>query len=290
MEPQFSIPVSDQNSLLRNRLQLFLVQKLKESKSSPDDLSQLIEILLSLLKKTGLNPELSDFSIESVVYEFRKYFYGKILSQIFSIIDSLKLSSSHFIAVQLNSLLCLTNFNESFGILYDFCVAKQSEIFFHLIKNFISRHSIRNLIAERIETNFSNQSLIEDTCILKICSLPDKFMAILEPKVAFKNKKIFLNFFMPNNYFQILIADLYMFIKQNCLNLNQNAIRLISTLYGKISFIGYGQLLFENLTKNLLILSYKQNEWKSISKNLFENVPYKYLESCLFSLIRKSSW
>lgn len=293
-EIQFSIPSSDQNSLLRNKLQLYLIKKLKSSKNSPDELSQLISFVLSLFEISSnneLNVEFSEFSMQSIRSEFSKYFYPKILNEILNIIFSNNISSSHYIASQLVKLISLTNFSDTFSLLYDFCVAQSAEIYFYLIKNFISLHLIGKMISERSENNSprGNCSLIEDSVVLNICSLPDKFIGIIEPKVAFKNKKHHSSFFAPNNFFQIVIADLYLFLKQNYLNINENGIRLIASLYGKISFLGFSQLLFENFTKNLLILSHKQNEWRSISKRLYENIPYKYLESCLLSLLKNSS-
>lgn len=296
MEPefQFSIPAGDQNSLLRNKLQLYLVKKIKISQSSPEELSQLITFVLSLFEICSdkkLNVEFSEFSAQLVRDEFKKNFYAKILNEILNIIYFNNISSSDYIASQLTKLISLTNFNDTFSILYDFCVAKSAEIYFYLIKNFISLHLIGKMITERSESNFTkgNCSLIEDCVVVNICSLPDKFIGIIEPKVTFKNKKQHISFFAPNNFFQIVIADLYLFLKQNFSGMNENSIRLIGNLYGKISFLGFSQLMFENLTKNLLILSHKQNQWKLMTKRLYENIPYKYLESCLSSLFRNSS-
>ncbi|CAF0943963.1 unnamed protein product [Brachionus calyciflorus] len=283
---------SNPTSALKSKLQLYLVHKFKLIKQSLEDLTLFIESLLNLIQEnSNLDLEFTEFDSSQVKNELLISFYSTCLTEIYTSVNKLDISSNHYIASQLVKLINSTNYYDSFSITYDFCTAKSNEIYFYLMKNFISNHSIKNLLIERFESRNKNSNFLEETCIQKLCNLPDKFLSIIEPKISFKNKKVYSSYFLPNNYYLILTTDLYMCLKtlnEKLLN-NLEGIQFLSTVYGKISFNGYSEILFDKLIKNLLILCYNNEIWKAFSRKFFEFMPYKYLEASLLSLIRKLS-
>jgi len=69
------------------------------------------------------------------------------------------------------------------------------------------------------------------------------------------------------------------------------SIDFINSVYGKISLLGYSEVLSANFLKNLTTACYidKSESWSKLAQLMFASIPYKYLESCLLNIVVNSN-
>jgi hypothetical protein len=151
------------------------------------------------------------------------------------------------------------------------------------LRQFISNHLIFKLLTEQT-LNDKLVNSIENSLILKLTNLPDKVASFFDSK---KTNHILT----ANIYFKHLLVDIWLTLKHLMINHRNDYknITFISTLMGKISFLGYSQLFSKYILKNLIINCYNCTEWTEMSKQLFNSLPYNYLESCLINVLTIST-
>jgi hypothetical protein len=126
----------------------------------------------------------------------------------------------------------------------------------------LNKHLLKELFLENIhksdETKKEIKVLIEDPIAQKITNLPDKLANIYANNlklVCFVLFTLFLKFwkhqfifiysiihsvtFIPKNYFKIVSIDLFLSIKSLHSLKKITSIEFISTVYGKMSLLGY---------------------------------------------------
>ena len=69
------------------------------------------------------------------------------------------------------------------------------------------------------------------------------------------------------------------------------SINFINNVYGKISLLGYSEVVSANFLKNLTTACYidTSENWSKLAQLMFTSIPYKYLESCLLNIIVNSN-
>lgn len=117
--------------------------------------------------------------------------------------------------------------------------------------------------------------------------------------------------FYPQNYYTIVATDLKSCINQIYLQVKSNndvSLKLFSQMYGKLCFLGHSgksiskhknilkskfssffkDILNEKVLNNLIKNCYKDPLWIRIAQNLFNSIPFKYLEQSLWSLVKSA--
>ncbi len=69
------------------------------------------------------------------------------------------------------------------------------------------------------------------------------------------------------------------------------SIEFINSIYGKISILGYSEVLSVNFFKNLTKACYidATENWTKLARHMLASIPYKYLESILLKIITNSN-
>lgn len=273
---------SEFENLFRNRLRLHFIQLLKSvSSESLPSLIQLAKYILVEKEDEGDSNHLitdfkakflSEYSHDLVKHEFKEYIYTSFFSQVLS---HIQVDSS--LKQQLSEVLFVSCFNQTFNLLYDLCCSSSSASPFHvyLMKQFLSRHCIRDMLMdEQSATNRSN-------LVQRITNLPDKLC----------NYSLAHKLFSPLSYFKLVAVDLIMCLKsiQHDKKRRDCVIELVALVFGKITFLGYRELMGNYFLKQLIPLCYQSPEWQLVGQKLFSSIEYKYADSCLINLIRFSS-
>jgi hypothetical protein len=146
----------------------------------------------------------------------------------------------------LGDVLLRTNFTETFNILYDLCTISSSSTsiskLFHvyLLKQFLTKHNLRNLFIEQTIQNLKNQSNTSSlsgtsALVQKLTNLPDKMYNFSATNKVFNAL----------HYFKMLSVDIWTSLKFFHSNKsidydsNQFSFELLCNVFGKVSFLGY---------------------------------------------------
>ena len=197
---------------LKPKLQLYLIQRIKNIKNDTNRLeslirfSYLVECFVENCSDTKqddnrkealseLRDNFSSYSLNEVVKEFKTSFYSFCLNEILdNLNEASKISSSQHNFQELKeSILTIirsTNYTDSFNLIYDYCVnlkaSQQKDFCLYLMKFYLSKHLTKELLVEKTFFENSNRnSLIEDDLTQKLFNMPDKLANIYNKNLKY---------------------------------------------------------------------------------------------------------
>ena len=254
---------------LRSKLQLFFIQKIKAvdfsnekdlgDESSIQCLLKLLHFLLNMEQNSEENDLyiindfkskfLTAYSKDSVSKEFKENFYNIFLTQI--LVNLSRVNDE--IKELLLRIIFVTNFTDTFNVLYDLCTNNSlthenknptlKKFHIYLLKQFLTKHQLKNLLIEQTRRSQQHMCLTSSSLplIQRLTNLPDKLCNYSSSNKVFNSI----------SYFKIVTIDLWLCLKHfypiASINLssddnNEFSLEFISTLFGKISFLGFSGL------------------------------------------------
>jgi hypothetical protein len=244
-------------SALHSKLQLHFIQLIKSMNGDSERICQLLTLIKHILDEQGEdsteteNELINEFRNKfpantyskcSISGEFKSSFYSLFMTQILTKITEVNEQTKEAAV----SALFVSNFTDTFNILHELCTnflppsthsSSIKTFHIYLMKQYLSKHKLTDLFIEQTE-NTQHQSLSAFMSIVqKLTNLPDKLCNFSATHKIFDSV----------NYFRAVSVDLWLSLKHlhNQAVNEQVSLQFLSTVFGKISFLGYtGSTLF----------------------------------------------
>jgi hypothetical protein len=233
------------SSTLRSMLQLHFFQLTKSSNSNSEQETRRVCDILKLIRFILAEENSSDtelinefeakfvtFSKSSVRLEFATNLYSVFVNQILSSLTKI----NDEIKEACLDIIFRTNHAETFCILYDLATSTSTSVSnlktFHiyLMKQFLTRHQLRNVF---IEQSSIHQSSMSNSLIQRITNLNEKMCNYAGTHKVFDSV----------NYIRTVAVDLWLCLKHfqsDSEKVNDHvSFQFVSAVFGKISFLGY---------------------------------------------------